>query len=78
MADSVESVIEEKVTKINKTTSAKKNEPNYPLDHLIDSCEALGYKREIVAGAFFNTQSTEMTKVEFITTIKNFLGKKAE
>lgn len=50
----------------------------YLLNDLIDSCKALGYKKEIVAGAFFNCDKREMTKEEFQEEIKKFLGKKVK
>lgn len=48
----------------------------YQVSDLIKNCKALGYKKEVVTGALFNCEKTEMTKTEFETTIKNFLGKK--
>jgi hypothetical protein len=53
-------------------------EETYKTQYLIDNCKALGYKKEIVAGAFLNCEKTEMTKTEFEATIKNFLGKKVK
>ena len=51
-------------------------EEKYLFEDLLNASEALGYKKEVVMGAFFNVQIKEMTKSEFISTIKNFLGKK--
>lgn len=62
---------------INKKTTAQV-EGKYPLQDLIDASKALGYKKEVVVGAFFNAQITEMTKTEFKNIIKNFLGKKVK
>lgn len=53
-------------------------EGNYKVKDLIDNCEALGYKKEVVAGAFYNCEKTEMTKSDFKQTIESFLGKKVE
>jgi hypothetical protein len=53
-------------------------EETYKTQYLIDNCKVLGYKKEIVAGAFLNCEKTEMTKTEFEATIKNFLGKKVK
>jgi hypothetical protein len=78
-----ESIINSKSTKeiekpIINIKSTEKVEAKYPLNDLIDSCKALGYKKEIVAGAFFNYKNTEMTRKEFQETIKNFLRKKVK
>ena len=51
-------------------------EEKYLFEDLINSCEALGYKKEVVMGAFFNVKITEMTKTDFINTIQIFLRKK--
>ena len=59
-------------------TNANVTEEIYKTQYLIDNCKALGYKKEIVAGAFLNCEKTEMTKTEFEATIKNFLGKKVK
>lgn len=51
----------------------------YPVQDLIENCEALtGYKKEVAVGALFNCEKKEMTKKEFQGRIKNFLGKKVE
>lgn len=65
-------------TKQSKTEQeeSKVAEETYPIKNLIDNCKALGYKKEVVVGALFNCEKTEMTKTEFETIIKNFLGKK--
>lgn len=60
----------------NVMAASTVQEETYDLQDLIDNCKALGYRREVVAGALFGSEKTEMTKTEFETTIKNFLGKK--
>lgn len=51
----------------------------YPIQDLIDNCEALtGYKKEVAVGALFNCGKEEMSKKEFKGRIENFLGKKVE
>lgn len=62
----------------DKKVIEKPTEEKYLFKDLLNSCEALGYKKQVVMGAFFNVQITEMTKTEFIDTIKNFLGKKVK
>ena len=85
--DSKENVI--KNTTVEKTTvtvkqegnimaAAKTQEETYDVQDLIDNCKALGYRREVVAGALLGCKKIEMTKTEFETTIKNFLGKKVK
>ena len=82
MSDSIENITEDKTQKVDKTIMntklTDKGEVKYLLNDLIDNCKALGYKKEIVAGAFFNCNKTEMTKNEFQETIKNFLGKRVK
>lgn len=53
-------------------------EEKYLFEDLLNASEALGYKKEVVMGAFFNVQITEMTKKDFVETIKKFLGKKVK
>ncbi|MDS1004931.1 hypothetical protein P9J83_15715 [Clostridium sporogenes] len=51
----------------------------YPVQDLIENCEALtGYRKEVAVGATFNCGKKGMTKKEFEGRIKNFLGKKVE
>lgn len=64
---------EENIVAVSSTTV---KEDIYQVSYLIENCKALGYKKEVVTGALFNCEKTEMTKTEFETTIKNFLGKK--
>ena len=82
--DSKENVI--KNTTVEETTvtvkqegnmaAAKIQEETYDVQDLIDNCKALGYRREVVAGALLGCKKIEMTKTEFEATIKIFLGKK--
>lgn len=51
----------------------------YPIQDLIEHCEALtGYKKEVAVGALFNCGKEEMSKKEFKGRIKKFLGKEVE
>lgn len=59
-------------------TKATNVETKYPIEDFINNCEALGYRREVVAGALFNSKEKEFTKKEFESKIKEFLGKKVE
>lgn len=72
----------DKVVKVQETTKTvkpiQKVEAIYPLKDFIDNSKALGYRKEVVSGALFNCEKTELTKAEFETIIKNFLGKKVE
>lgn len=62
-----------------ETTNIVIEEDAYPIQDLIENCEALtGYKKEIAVGALFNCEKQEMTKKEFGERIKNFLGKKVK
>ena len=54
------------------------NEETYKVKDLINNCKALGYKKEVVVGALFNCEKTEMTKLEFKNTIEIFLRKKVK
>ncbi|AQR95565.1 hypothetical protein [Clostridium saccharoperbutylacetonicum] len=51
-------------------------EITYPINDFIESAEALGYRKEVVSGALFNCEKTELTKEEFQTIVKNFLEKR--
>ncbi|AJD27005.1 hypothetical protein G8E05_06475 [Clostridium botulinum] len=49
----------------------------YPVQDLIENCEALtGYRKEVAVGALFDCGKEEMTKKEFEGRIKNFLERK--
>ncbi|WP_275297167.1 hypothetical protein [Clostridium sp. YIM B02569] len=54
------------------------DEPTYSIQEFIDNSKALGYKKEVVAGALFNCKKSELTKTEFEAMVKEFLGKKVE
>jgi hypothetical protein len=53
-------------------------EITYPINDFIESAEALGYRKEVVAGALFNCEKTELTKEEFQEIVKNFLEKRVK
>ncbi|WP_271810525.1 hypothetical protein [Clostridium beijerinckii] len=80
----VQNADEENTNKTNEevqednSMSGEVKEEKYNTQYLIDNCKALGYKKEIVAGALFGCDKTEMTKSEFESTIKEFLGKKVK
>jgi len=59
-------------------TKVTKTETKYSIEDFINNCEALGYRREVVAGALFNSKEKEFTKSEFEKKVKEFLGKKVE
>lgn len=66
---------EQKVTPKKVTKVVEK----YPLQDLIENCEALtGYKKEVAVGALFNSQENEMSKDDFKKAITNFLNKEVE
>lgn len=67
---------QEEITVAKQET--KIQEPTYSIQDYKDNSKALGYSKEVVAGALFNCEKSELTKTEFETIIKNFLGKKAE
>ncbi|WP_010295884.1 hypothetical protein [Clostridium senegalense] len=64
-----ETTVEVKTTKV---------ETKYSIEDFLNNCEALGYKREVVAGALFNSKEKEFTKSEFQEKVKEFLGKKVQ
>lgn len=53
-------------------------EITYQINDFIENAEALGYKKEVVAGALFNCEKTELTKEEFQEIVKNFLEKRVK
>ncbi|EGT4600808.1 hypothetical protein DFW26_15290 [Clostridioides difficile] len=61
----------------NKKTASKQEEKYLKSDFLKNS-EALGYKKEVVAGALFNCKKDELTKVEFEKLIKEFLEREVK
>jgi hypothetical protein len=65
------------------TKSAEKQEVKileeiYPIQDFIENSKALGYSKEVVSGALFNCEKSELTKTEFEIMIKKFLGKKVK
>jgi len=56
----------------------KANEPTFPKQKFIDSAKSLGYEKYVAMGALSNCNESELTKEEFETLIKNFLGKKVD
>ena len=65
-------------TKSAKKQEVKIQEEIYPIQDFIENSKALGYSKEVVSGALFNCEKSELTKTEFETVIKNFLGKKVK
>ncbi len=53
-------------------------EIKYSLEDFKNKAEALGYEREVVAGALFNCKEKQISKIEFENRVKSFLGKKVE
>lgn len=70
-----EKKVKESVQTKQSTTT---DEATHPLNDFIESSKALGYSKEVVSGALFGCSKTEITKTEFETLIKNFLGKKVK
>ncbi|MER0283498.1 hypothetical protein ABRY17_06325 [Clostridioides difficile] len=63
---------------INKKISVSKQEEKYLKNDFLKNSEALGYKKEVVAGALFNCKKEELTKVEFEKLIKDFLEREVK
>ncbi|MER0279685.1 hypothetical protein ABRY18_05745 [Clostridioides difficile] len=63
---------------INKKTNVSKQEEKYSKEDFLKNSEALGYKKEVVAGALFNCKKDELTKVEFDKLIKDFLEREVK
>ncbi|EGT5231440.1 hypothetical protein CUB07_10355 [Clostridioides difficile] len=61
----------------NKKTISKQEE-KYLKSDFIENSEALGYKKEVVAGALFNCKKEELTKSEFEKAIKEFLEREVK
>ncbi|MCT4593180.1 MAG: hypothetical protein N4A57_02750 [Anaeromicrobium sp.] len=54
-------------------------EAKYPIEELIENCEALtGYKKDVAVGALFNCEEKEITKTEFKAKVKSFLKRKVK
>ncbi len=63
---------------INKKTNISKQEEKYSKEDFLKNSEALGYKKEVVAGALFNCKKDELTRVEFEKLIKDFLEREVK
>lgn len=61
----------------NKKTVSKQEE-KYLKSDFIENSEALGYKKEVVAGALFNCKKEELTKSDFEKLIKEFLEREVK
>ncbi|WP_227862602.1 hypothetical protein [Clostridioides sp. ES-S-0049-02] len=62
----------------NKKINVSKQEEKYSKEDFLKNSEALGYKKEVVAGALFNCKKEELTKVEFEKLIKDFLEREVK
>ncbi|ANT45080.1 TPA: hypothetical protein SOL98_001209 [Clostridioides difficile] len=62
----------------NKKINVSKQEEKYLKSDFIENSEALGYKKEVVAGALFNCKKEELTKSEFEKAIKEFLEREVK
>ncbi|HBG2557576.1 TPA: hypothetical protein KPK86_002825 [Clostridioides difficile] len=63
---------------INKKNNISKQEEKYSKEDFLKNSEALGYKKEVVAGALFNCKKDELTKSEFEKVIKDFLEREVK
>lgn len=79
-ADSATILQSNKKQEVNTVTEPNKSveEITYPINDFIESAEALGYRKEVVAGALFNCEKTELTKEEFQEIVKKFLEKRVK
>ncbi|HBF7900472.1 hypothetical protein KLL36_18900 [Clostridioides difficile] len=62
----------------NKKINVSKQEEKYLKSDFIENSEALGYKKEVVAGALFNCKKEELTKSDFEKLIKEFLEREVK
>ncbi|CZR99165.1 hypothetical protein CDFC105_71178 [Clostridioides difficile] len=62
----------------NKKINVSKQEEKHLKSDFIENSEALGYKKEVVAGALFNCKKEELTKSEFEKAIKEFLEREVK
>jgi len=53
-------------------------EDKFPIEDFVSNCEALGYRKEVVAGALFNCNNKELSKTEFNKIVKEFLNKEVK
>jgi hypothetical protein len=79
---SVSTSLENTTIKQEESTVAKQEtkiqEPTYTIQEYRDNSKALGYSKEVVEGALFNCEKSELTRTDFETLIISFLGKKVE
>lgn len=69
-----------KETKVIKKEIETKStqEDKFPIEDFASNCEALGYRKEVVAGALFNCTKKELSKIEFEKIVKEFLNKEVK
>lgn len=69
-----------KETKLNKKEIETKptQEDKFPIEDFVSNCEAVGYSKEVVAGALFNCKNKELSKTEFEKIVKEFLNKEVK
>lgn len=53
-------------------------EDKFPIEDFVRNCEALGYRKEVVAGALFDCKNKELSKTEFKKIVKEFLNKEVK
>jgi len=53
-------------------------EDKFPIEDFVSNCEALGYRKEVVAGALFNCTKKELSKIGFEKIVKEFLNKEVK
>lgn len=53
-------------------------EVKYPVEDFVNNCEALGYSKEVVAGALFDYKNKELSKIEFEKIVEKFLNKEVK
>jgi len=69
-----------KETKVIKKEIETKptQEDKFSIEDFVSNCEALGYRKEVVAGALFNCKNKELSKIEFKKIVKEFLNKEVK
>ena len=69
-----------KETKVIKKEIETKPTPEdkFPVEDFVNNCEALGYRKEVVAGALFNCNDKELSKIEFKKIVDEFLKKEVK
>ncbi len=53
-------------------------EDKFPIEDFVSNCEALGYRKEVVAGALFDCKKKELSKAEFKKIVEEFLKKEVK